>query len=140
MKIEDIMTRNVVTVEMDDSLAIVQDIFAHTQFHHLLVIENNKLFGVISDRDLFKAISPRLGTMAETEKDKASLNKKAHQIMSRQPVTLHKHDDVNKALQVFHHNAISCIPVINDEGIPEGILSWRDILNLIRQQGLLASR
>ncbi len=52
MKISSIMTRRVVTVEMDDSLQIISEIFENVKFHHILVVENQKLVGVISDRDL----------------------------------------------------------------------------------------
>ncbi len=88
MSIEKIMSKTVVTVEMDDSLKVVKDIFDNTNFHHLLVVESGKLFGVISDRDLLKSLSPDIGTVAETSKDTATLNKRAHQIMTRKPVTL----------------------------------------------------
>lgn len=52
MKINSLMSSNIVTVEMDDTLKIVKEIFDHTQFHHLLVVDANKLCGIISDRDL----------------------------------------------------------------------------------------
>ena len=77
MSIDKLMSKNVVTIEMDDSLSVVKEIFDNTRFHHLLVVEAGKLFGVISDRDLLKAISPNIGTAAETASDAASLNKKS---------------------------------------------------------------
>jgi len=40
------------------------------------VIESGKLIGVVSDRDLLKAISPNIGTMSETYRDEATLNKR----------------------------------------------------------------
>ncbi len=57
MNVASIMTRNVVTVEMDYSIQIIRDIFKNFEFHHLLVLENQKLVGVISDRDYLSAIS-----------------------------------------------------------------------------------
>ena len=87
MKVQEIMTATVVTVEMDDSLKVVKEIFDNVDFHHLLVIDEGALFGVISDRDLLHVLSPKVGTVAETSADAADLNKRAHQIMSRKPVT-----------------------------------------------------
>ena len=62
MSVAAITSRPVVTIEMDDPLSVVKEIFDNVQFHHLLVVEKGKLFGVIFDRDLFKALSRNLGT------------------------------------------------------------------------------
>ncbi|MCG8549744.1 MAG: CBS domain-containing protein [Desulfobacterales bacterium] len=121
------------TVEPDDTLRVVKEIFDHTRFHHLLVMEKGKLFGVISDRDLLKAISPNIGTRAETVHDKATLNKKVHQVMTRKPVTLKADADIFDAVTLFNVHTISCIPVVNDAFKPVGIITWRDILNVLEK-------
>ncbi len=125
--ISQLMTSKVVTVGLDDSLKIVKEIFDHVHFHHLLVIEHGKLFGVISDRDLFKALSPALGTKFETPKDTATLNKKVHQIVTRKPITLMPHATMKDAIRIFNQHPISCIPIVNEHNEAVGILSWRDI-------------
>ena len=129
------MSTRLVSVKLDDSLKTVKELFDRTGFHHLLVVssESNELYGVISDRDLLKTISPKIGTPAETAGDKATLNKKAHQIMTRKPVTLKSDDDVYEAVHIFNTHNISCIPVVNDNNTPIGIISWRDILKAIEK-------
>ena len=109
MILEKIMSKNIVTVEMDDPISLVKEIFEHTHFHHLLVVEADILQGVITDRDLLKALSPNLGTAAETRKDKETLNKRAHQIMTRKPVTLKPTATISTAIKTFNTNDISCI-------------------------------
>ena len=131
MILESIMTRPVVTVGLDDSLHTVKEIFERTSFHHLLVEEEGELFGVISDRDLLRALSPNIGTQLETNRDAATLNKRVHQIMTRKPVTLQKAADVFEAIALFNRHNISCIPVTDTERRIEGIVSWRDIFRLL---------
>jgi acetoin utilization protein AcuB len=127
-----IMTARVVTVEMDDRLEVVKQIFDALRFHHLLVVDDRKkLTGIVSDRDLLKALSPRIGSAAETVRDAATLNKRAHQIMSRELFTLHPQAAVTEAVQMFLDKRISCIPIVNDEFKPVGILSWRDVMKLL---------
>ena len=128
MSVREIMSQPVVTVEMDDSLKKVKEIFDNSRFHHLLVVESGKLFGVISDRDLLKAISPNIGTAAEINRDLATLKKKVHQIVTRNPVTLGPEAAISEAIEIFNAYSISCIPVIDDQRKPVGIVSWRDIL------------
>lgn len=129
--IDNIMSTPVVSVEMDDKLSLVHTLFEETRFHHLLVVEDNKLVGVISDRDLFKALSPTVGTVAETSADLAMLNKKAHQIMARNPVYLKQQDDIRKAVTAFREHNVACLPVVNEQMLPVGILSWRDIIKAL---------
>jgi acetoin utilization protein AcuB len=131
MLIEQIMTKSVVTVTLDHTLRLVKHIFENAKFHHLLVVEKGELYGVISDRDLLKSISPFIGTVQETVHDKFTLNKKVHQIMSRKPITLTPSADVHEAISLFNQHSISCIPIVNEAGVPVGIVSWRDILRTI---------
>jgi acetoin utilization protein AcuB len=129
MDLGSIMTARVVTVEMDDRLEVVKEIFDTESFHHLLVVdENHKLTGVVSDRDLLRAISPYVGSAAETERDLATLNKRVHQIMSRQPITLRAQSTVAEAARLLLAHRISCIPIVDEETKPVGIVSWRDLL------------
>ena len=136
MLLQDIMTTRLVTVEMDDKLAVVKQIFDSMHFHHLLVVgEHKTLRGVVSDRDLLRALSPHIGTCAETTRDLATLNKRVHQIMAHAPVTLQSHATVAEAAALMLERSVSCIPVVDDERRPIGIVSWRDILRALAAPG-----
>ncbi|MDP2713746.1 CBS domain-containing protein [Rheinheimera sp.] len=131
LNIAQLMSTKPVSVSPDDALTVVKQIFDHVKFHHVLVVENGILLGVLSDRDLFKALSPHIGTAAETPRDLATLNKKVHQIMLRQPVTLQPQAKVMDAIQLFNTHGVSCIPVVDSQNRPQGILSWRDIIRAL---------
>lgn len=137
MRIQNIMTTPVVTVEMDDMLYTVKDIFDHLHFHHLPVVENDCLQGMLSDRDLLKALSPSLGTLAETEKDLRTLKRRVHHIMTRDPVFLSPEDSVERAIKIFNAHTFSCIPVVDRDLHPVGMVSWRDIFKLLRRPAAL---
>ncbi len=133
MTMKQIMSGRVATVELDDKLAVVKDIFEKLRFHHLLVVEGHTLLGVVSDRDLFKALSPNIGTATENYKDAATLNKRVHQIMARHPIVLHEDATIGEAIDLFNTKDITCIPIVNNENRPVGIVSWRDILKNLRK-------
>jgi acetoin utilization protein AcuB len=128
VNLRDIMTARVVTVEADDLLETVKGIFDSVKFHHLLVVENGKLCGVISDRDLLRALSPYIGTPSENARDLATLKKRVHQIMTRRPVTLPPDATADDAVKLFLEHRVSCIPVVDPAFKPVGIVSWRDLL------------
>ena len=134
MNLSSIMTKDVITVDMDTSLKTMYAMFEEGKFHHLLVIEDEKLFGVISDRDVLKALSPFLNTFSEQDRDLSTLKKRAHQIMSRNPITITKEASSKEAVQLMLQKNISCLPVISSEGEIEGIVTWKDLLNAYSQQ------
>lgn len=129
MDVGTIMTTRVVSVEMDDRLDVVKKIFDTLKFHHLLVVDDRRILkGVVSDRDLLKALSPYIGSAAENARDIATLNKRVHQIMSRNLLTLQPRASVAEAVKQFLDHRVSCIPIVDGEFKPVGILSWRDVL------------
>lgn len=128
MTVDKLMSKSIVSVKMDDIIGHVKDLFEQHSFHHLLVVDAGKLVGVVSDRDLLKAISPNLGTAAETVKDSMSLSKRVHKIMSRKIISVTPDTGLFHALQLFNQNKISCLPVVDKANHPVGILTWRDIL------------
>jgi acetoin utilization protein AcuB len=132
MDVGSIMTTRVVSVEMDDRLDVVKKIFDTLKFHHLLVLDDRgALKGVVSDRDLLKALSPYVGSVAENARDIATLNKRVHQIMSRNLITLQPRASISEAVQLFLDHRISCIPITDVALKPVGILSWRDVLKTL---------
>lgn len=137
MIIADIMTTNPVTVNMDTELLVIKEIFDHVYFHHLLVEDeaDNTFAGIISDRDLLSALSPYIHTAAETLRDKETLKKRAHQIMSRQIDTVTPETDCNIAVQKMLDADISCMPVVGSDRVILGIVTWKDFLkNYLKQQ------
>ncbi len=128
MKISSIMTRDVVTVKTNDSIQTICEIFNNFEFHHILVLENQKLVGIISDRDLLKAVNPFLDTSSEKKHGAIALDKKAHQIMSKTLITVNMETSIEEASDLLLDNIISCLPVVSQQGSVEGIVTWKDIL------------
>ena len=130
-RIEKIMTKQVTIVLLDDSLEKVREIFNHNSFHHLLVVHEGKLVGVISDRDLLKEISPFLDTIIEQRRDLDHMNKRVHAFMSRDLVTIDKRSTIRTAAKLLMAKRVSCLPVVTPKKYVEGIITWKDILHYL---------
>jgi len=126
-KVSEIMSTRVVTIEMDDRLLVAQEIFENAPFHHLLVIEDDELQGVLSERDYLRALSPHVGNINETERDSETLQRRAHQVMSRNPVTISPHKTLNDASRLMLEHDIGSLPVLKRNKIV-GIITWKDLL------------
>ena len=128
MMLDSIMTRHVVTVGMDDSLESVQNLFDKFRFHHVVVLDNCRVVGVISDRDLLKNISPFVGKPTERAIDAASARKRVHQVMSRHIVTANPDMSAGDATLLMLNSKVSCLPVLDSHGACVGIVTLRDLL------------
>lgn len=132
MTLDKIMSHPVATVELDDTLKMVKQIFDHAKFNHVLVTENNKLVGVISDRDVNRQLTPTFGTPLETYKDQLLLHRPVHTFMTHKPITLRKTASMFDAVDMFLSKKISCIPIVDSENHIEGIVTQKDILRLLK--------
>lgn len=120
---------------MDAPLSKAKEIFESNKIHHLLIIDDEGLLaGVMTDRDLYKHLSPTIGTNQETHRDTALMQKKVHQIMARNLITSQAQQSLNEAVLLFYDNHISCLPVIDKESKPIGVITWRDILKVLALQ------
>ncbi len=52
--------------------------------------------------------------------------------MTRKPITLKSDARIYDALEIFDQHKISCIPIVDTDNRPVGIISWRDILRNIK--------
>lgn len=135
MKVDELMSADVITINMDERISAVQALFNKHKFHHLLVVDNkHELVSVVSERDLLKAISPNLGLPSESIKDAATLNKRVHQIMAKELIFITQGSTLNTAIRLFQENSVPCLPVVNENNKPVGIITWRDILAWLYQK------
>lgn len=128
MTLDTIMTRHVVTVKMDDELGKIREMFEKYRFHHVLVVDQCRVVGVISDRDLLHNVSPFIGKASERTMDTASLRRKAHQIMTRALISATQETPIGDAALLLLNNKISCLPVLDSNGACVGIVTMRDLL------------
>lgn len=139
MKVKDIMTTRPISVSPEENMWAVKRVFDKHLFHHILVVEQGRLVGVLSDRDYLKTVSPNVRNGALTLADLNNMNRKVHQIMSHDIVSVKPDDQVMMAVMQFNENKISCLPVLEgDKAV--GILSWRDIMRFLQDRVLSKQR
>jgi len=128
MTVDSIMSRDVVTVAPDTALMDIRRLLHKEGFHHLLVVEaDNTLSGVISDRDVLRALSPFLDTYSEEHRDVKTLSQPASEIMRRDPFTVAPDTSTEEAAQILLDNNISSLPVVEENALV-GIVTTKDLL------------
>lgn len=127
--LSEVMVRPVVSVHQDDSLSLVEEKFRMKGIRHLPVLDHEgKLAGLVSQRDLYRILSPRI-TEDGIYYDKASLNIFIlKRVMTQNPVRLRPEDSLARAVEIMARNKYGCIPVVDGEDRPVGIVTETDVL------------
>ena len=59
MRVKDLMQSKVFTVDPEEKVDRVFYLLHYERIRHLPVVERGKVVGIVSDRDLYKALGPR---------------------------------------------------------------------------------
>ena len=131
MKIQEIMTTNVIRAKHDMTVQEASDIFTEHGFHHIPVVDDqNHVIGIVSDRDVMKHVSPYLGTEQERELDRDTLKLLVSNVMTADPITITEDSRIDTASILLLEHSFSCLPVMDDEhDTLKGIVTWKDLLN-----------
>lgn len=133
MRVAELMTSKVFTVEPHDLIDRVFFLIHYEKIRHIPVIEKGKLVGIVSDRDLYKALGPKSNSNAvETNKDHTQLHvvsQKVTHIMHRGVFTVTPETLASEAAAMMVEHRIGALPVL-ENGKLVGILSATDILRV----------
>jgi len=137
MQIRDWMAKNVFTVEEDTSLLHVTRLMTEKKIRRLPVVDNGKLVGIISDRDVKDASPAKTTTLDVHELYYLFSEVKVRDIMTSDPIVLSGDDSVEKAAVIMLETKISGIPVTDEKNNLIGLLSETDVLRgFIRTSGI----
>ena len=133
MHVAELMTTKVFTVEPHDLIDRVFFLIHYEKIRHLPVVEKGKLVGIVSDRDLYKALGPKSNSNAvEVGKDNTQLHvvsQRVAHIMHRGVYTVTPATLASEAASLMAEHRIGALPVVEKDKLV-GILSATDILRV----------
>ena len=132
----DIMSCNVKTLTLDDTINTSLEIMTENNIRHIPILdiaaekENNQYFvGIVSQRDVFRQISPYLDKSGGIESDRIALQQLLVQIVTRQPKSASPETPIQDIAKMMVENRIDSIPVLYENDLV-GIVTATDILKL----------
>ena len=126
MAVKDFMTRKVVYISPDTTIAHAADIMPDQKLHRLPVIENDKLVGLVTEGTIAEA-SPSKATSLSIYEMNYLLNKtKVKDVMIHDVVTISQYASLEDATYLMLKNKIGILPVVDNEQV-YGIITDRDI-------------
>lgn len=120
MKVKEIMTQSAVCCGPETNVGRAVELLWERNVGMLPVVDRGgKLIGVVTDRDLCIA----MGTRNRLPGDLT-----VGEIAIRRVFACKPDDDVHEALSLMSAKQVRRLPVVNKEGVPQGILSMDDLV------------
>lgn len=131
MLVKNWMSKQVVTIDVDDSMSQALSALKKHKVRMLPVVKKGKLVGVVSDTDLKRA-SASDATSLDMHEMLYLLSKiKIKDIMSKHPITVPADYTVEEAAEVLLKKKISGVPVLGKGGEIVGIITRDDIFKVL---------
>ena len=139
MKVSEIMTKKVYIISPDSTLKECTEALNKYNINGLVVVEKEKVAGVITRSDIFKAILPRYPDIIEEERyvsDLEYVEERANKlfemevkdIMGAPPITVNSDMPIVKAGSTMILRRVKQVPVV-DKGKLVGVITLTDIIN-----------
>ena len=126
MAVKDFMTRKVVYISPNTTIAHAADMMCEQKLHRLPVIENDQLVGLVTEGTIAEA-SPSKATSLSIYEMNYLLNKtKVGDVMIRDVVTISQFASLEDATYLMLKNKIGILPVVDNEQL-YGVITDRDI-------------
>jgi len=116
MRVAEIMTTDVQTVRPEARASEARELMRRHGIHHLVVMENARVVGVISDRD------------AGGRKGGEEL--RVEDLMTHSVVTVPPEETIRKVANLMRGRTIGCVPVVKDQRL-RGIVTVSDLLDIL---------
>lgn len=120
--VKEIMSPNVITVQEDDRLSKLEEIWKTNPIHHLVVVNGDRVVGVVSKIDMLRAYN---GQGDVSRKTLSMLT--VGEIMTKNPLTVEVEDTVGLVADILLANKFHSLPVI-DDGELAGIVTSHDLI------------
>lgn len=125
MLARDIMTNSPVCVTPKTRLKDAIEVMYANDVRHLIVLEHERLVGILSDRDLRALWDPALDVEV---RDGRVYDRKVADFMSSGPLTVEAETDIDEVIELLLEHRVGAVPVVSSEGTLVGIVSYVDVL------------
>lgn len=124
------MTPNPITVESDTSVMDAADLMHAKKIRRLPVVDNGKLVGIVTDRDL-REVGPSPATSLSVHELNYLLAKmKISDVMTKNVLTVAVDATIEEAALLMYKNKIGAVVAIDQAGKIAGIITETDIFKL----------
>jgi CBS domain-containing protein len=130
--VRDIMMGAPVTLRPDDTLHMASDIMSLGRIRHIPVVEDGRLVGILSQRDLFGAAVDTVLKLKPGEQRKLLKSFRIDQVMHKRVISAAPDTAVTEAARLMAEKKIGCLPIV-EGGELIGLVTSTNILRYLAQ-------
>ncbi len=130
MKVSDRMTREVVTLEEEQSLREALTLQQLHKIRHIPVVADGRVVGILTDRDLKRASPSLLSGIDQKQYDELLETIRVGQIMTRNPHTVTPATPLKHVAEILIDRKFGALPVI-ENNLLVGIITEIDLLRAL---------
>ncbi len=132
MNVRDLMTEEVVTVDVTATVGDVMDTMLTCDVRHVPVVDGNTLRGMVSDRDVRSLARPEADAEGARRRLRVDLAMPVIDAMQSDVISVTPEDDVTDLLDMMIDYKVGAVPVSDDGVRLLGIVSYIDVLRAAR--------
>ena len=132
--VRDWMTREVVVVAPETTLAEAHRLMDDNQVRRLPVMKHDQLVGIITRGDVRGAEASDATSLSIWELHYLIAEIKVKEIMTHDPIIISQDSTISEAAQAMLDHKVSGLPVVNGEGKLVGIITESDIFRIVVQE------
>ena len=129
----DWMSEAVLAVETFDSINVARQLMAKHRINQLPVLENDKLVGIVTDRDIRDAYPTSMAINRGEAIDRFAETITVEEVMSHNVFTVQPETRLTAAVEVLRRQRIGSLPVVKKQKLV-GIITRSDILDFVLSQ------
>ena len=129
--VHDWMTREVITISPETSLAEAHKLMTEKRVRRLPVVDHGQIAGIVTLGDVRGAEPSRASSLSVWEMNDLLAKLKVIEIMSRDPITIQQNASIGEAARMMLENKFSGLPVVDEADHLIGIITESDIFRLV---------
>jgi acetoin utilization protein AcuB len=131
--VDSVMTASLVTVSSTTRLREAIRLIEDVEFRHLPVVDEGRLVGILSDRDLSRYRTRDAKAEPPTPESLEMLERPVSEIMTRPVISVDVTDGLGTVVDLMLRHRVGAVPALDpDTGGLMGIVSYVDVLQAVR--------
>jgi len=124
------MTPQPETLEATQSLLEAVLLLRRTGFRHIPILEQGRLAGVLTDRDISRFSPSMLLPLSQQDYNRVFEETPIGKVMTRNPLSIAPDMPLTKAVHLLKENGLGCLLVVESDQLL-GIITVRDMLRVL---------
>ncbi len=130
--VREIMMGSPVTLKPDDTLDLANDVISLGRIRHIPVVDDGRLVGLLSERDLVGAAASKIFGLKQKNKSVLLKSVLIKDVMKKRIVTVKPETPIKETAKLMAEKKIGCVPVVSD-GTLVGLVTTTDILRYVEE-------